>query len=231
MTVSFPSTSRSSSRPCRPSAAARAPRLRSRALAAAFAACFAALAILVAPSTASAQSIIEQPGRHRDYGIEVEPHLALGLGDGHGASDGIGGGLRLGIPLVKNGFVSTINNGVALGIGVDWLHYSVSCGFADCWHANRLWVPIVLQWNFYLSPSWSVFAEGGLTFSHGTYGGGVCYGYGPRGDRFRVDCDYGGSRNDLDPVVAIGARWQFAQSANLVARLGWPYVTIGASFW
>src|SRR5690606_41027704 len=46
------------------------------------------------------------------------------------------------IELIDNGFVPSINNTVGLGFGADIT-------------PNALWIPVVLQWNFFLSNRWS----------------------------------------------------------------------------
>ncbi len=77
--------------------------------------------------------------------LEAEPHLCAGFDmpgkgpDKHGS--GFGPGFRGTIELVDNGFVKSINNSVGLGFGLDWL----SPG-----DRNVFWVPVVMQWNFWL---------------------------------------------------------------------------------
>ena len=195
-------------------------------------AALAALLTFALARPAAAQSIAGHPGQHRDYTLEIEPHLDLGLG-GHEYHDGWGGGVRFGVPVTRNGFIPSINNNVAIGFGLDYLRYSWDCGpYTDCPTGNRVWLPIVAQWNFFLAPQWSLFGELGLSLSHGWWsGGGTCYDYTRFGGPVAVDCSWGASSNDLDLIGAIGARWQFSREANMVLRLGWPYASLGVSFW
>ena len=48
----------------------------------------------------------------------------------------------------KNGFIDRINDSVGLGFGVDYTR-------------DNTWLPLVMQWNFWLSEHWSVFGEPG----------------------------------------------------------------------
>jgi hypothetical protein len=65
------------------------------------------------------QAIIKQPGEHPHYFFEAEPHVLLGWPRFRDFHDGPGIGFRGTIPLVFNGFVSTINNSVGIGFGFD----------------------------------------------------------------------------------------------------------------
>src|SRR5690606_8448016 len=109
---------------------------------------------------------------------------------------GVGFGFRGTIELVDNGFVKTINNTVGIGFGIDHLENS-----------DR--VPIVMQWNFWLHPKFSVFGEPGAAF------------------RLR----HGKKRNDFAPFVFYGGgRWHFADWGALTVRLGHPTASVGVSF-
>ena len=121
----------------------------------------AALAVAAVPSVANAQSIIRQPGEHPDYKVEIDPHGILGGAgwyyDYYGV--GFGGGARFSIPLCKNCFVPKINNNVAISFGADFVSYpfgNTAFVFTD------LYLPVAMQWNFFLSKKWSVGAEVGF---------------------------------------------------------------------
>ena len=73
---------------------------------------------------------------------------------------------------------------------------------------DTTWVPVVLQWNFWLTPHWSVFAEPGIAF------------------RFRDN--YGNLGPDL--TLYGGARWEFAPGVTLTMRIGYPAFALGLSF-
>ena len=124
---------------------------------------------------ADEQLIIKHPGDHPVYSVEMEPHLAFAAFLPHAGGYGVGLGGRFSIPIVRNGFVSSINNSVAIGLGLDWIHYDGCIHdvlFSDnCSNLNTFVLPVVLQWNFFLSTHWSVFAEPGLDLYFRSYRG------------------------------------------------------------
>ena len=61
-----------------------------------------------------------------------------------------------------------INNSVAIGFGLDLLHYD-SCWYNAPCSANYIHIPVVMQWNFYVAQRWSVFGEPGLVIFHGFF--------------------------------------------------------------
>jgi hypothetical protein len=166
---------------------------------------------------AQAQMIIKNPGDH-PKGWELEPHLlfrSLLLPEN---DPGFGLGFRATIPIVENGFISKINNSVGIGLGLDWLTYR-SGGL------NQFIVPVVMQWNFFLSKSWSVFAEPGVALNLYTDN---CDDY------YRVEKGrYVGRhcrRDVLEPHVGIGARWHFKRDVTLTMRLSNNYFGVGVSW-
>jgi hypothetical protein len=180
--------------------------------------------------TASAEDlIIKHPGQHSTYSVELEPHAAFGfLVPSAGSGIGIGG--RVTIPIVRNGFVKTINNSVGIGFGLDWIHYSgcffVRNEFGDCAALNRVWIPVVMQWNFHLSPHWTVFGEPGLAITYSDWGTGCV----SNGNRVFV-CGPNPNRVALDPfIIFFGGQFRFSEGTALTMRVGWPYASIGVSF-
>lgn len=175
---------------------------------------------------AHAQSLIKSPGDHPDYKVEVEPHLDLGWAN-RWASNGVGLGGRFSIPVVKNGFVPTINNSVAISFGLDYLRYSGCYGtgtlfkYANCTGAGFLLLPVAMQWNFWLSPKWSVFGEPGLYIYHGVYDD-PCDGLG-------AICS-SPSRTGVDVLFHAGGRFHFNDTVALTMRVGYPTLSVGVSF-
>lgn len=142
------------------------------------------------------QSVIRHPGHHPDYSWEIEPHVLVAPFDHPGRAGGGGGfGARATVILVDNGFVKTINNSVGIGFGGDLL-FAPSAG---------LWVPVVMQWNFWLTRNWSVFGEPGVGM-------------------------YLGRNNFGAPIFAAGGRLKLSESLQLTARIGYPHITAGVSF-
>ena len=159
-----------------------------------------------------AESIIKQPGNRTRYSIELEPHLILGWAN-IGTTDpfprnfdfdrnaGFGPGLRLSIPLVANGFIQTINNNVALGIGLDMAHYGPS--------SNVLWVPVVMQWNFYVTD--------------------VITAFGEPGGALRTASRQGHAQWHIDGVLQAGAKFMLSRNVGLTIRAGYPYFSAGVT--
>ena len=136
-------------------------------------------------------NIVRDPDRHPYYGFELEPHLVLAPVRGPVP----GAGVRGTVVLAQNGFIDSINDSVGLGFGVDYTH-------------DKTWVPLVMQWNFWLSEHWSVFGEPGIAW--------------------RWDDQFGSSRADL--TLYGGARLRLAGRVALTARVGYPGFTLGVSF-
>ena len=152
---------------------------------------------------ASAQNIIKHPGDHPKYSFEAEPHFAVApFHEG-----GLGPGFRGTFVVLDNGFVKTINNSIGIGVGLDWIFYGH--------HQSDVMIPLVMQWNFWLHPKWSVFGEPGFQMHIRTNkGDDVVF------DAFTM---YG------------GGRFHFNDSIALTLRLGAPFfhdntITIGVSF-
>jgi hypothetical protein len=189
---------------------------------------------------ARADDTIKRPGDHPHYSVELEPHGILGWpADWAGTGLGLGG--RVSIALTHDGFVKSINNSVAIGFGLDWVHYSATGCYDDPHYPNYCYgygyygsadfiqIPIVMQWSFYVAHKWSVFGEPGIYIWHGFYPNLPCNGpglppcgyYGP----------YYGNQTGVGPAFWAGARFHFSDSASLTMRLGYPdLLTLGVSF-
>lgn len=137
------------------------------------------------------QNIVRDPDRHPHYAFELEPHALLAPLSGPLP----GAGVRGTIVLAPDGFIASINDSVGLGFGADWTR-------------DRTWVPVVMQWNFWLSEHWSVFGEPGIAW--------------------RFDTKANSSRADF--MLYGGARLRLAPRITLTARVGYPGFTLGPSF-
>jgi hypothetical protein len=183
-----------------------------------------AAAWLFAPGHAHAQ--INSSGRHPHYSAELEPHLVWQwTGDEAAVDDGVGIGFRASIPLMQDGPVPSINNNLAISFGLDWAHFSGCAWYGpnDACGEDDFWVPVTLQWNFFLSPVVSVFPEFGLGFRDAIFN----YDYGT------TRCDgraCRGSVLEVHPVLWFGARFRVIEPMAIVVRLGTPSLTLGVSF-
>jgi hypothetical protein len=188
------------------------------------------------PLEARGDDTIKHPGEHPHYTVELEPHVLIGWAANYyyGGGDALGLGGRVSINLTHDGFVDSINNSVAIGLGLDWLHYNAPDCFyyynrgAACYggaSADFFQFPVVLQWNFYVAKHWSVFGEPGIYIWHGSYGNGGCY----NAAGALVNCSY--SETGVGPAFWIGGRYHFNETVALTMRLGYPDIlTFGVSF-
>jgi len=203
--------------------------------------CALAATLLAAAATlttveARAESIIKNPGDHPNYAVELEPHGLLDWDNYWWGSTGYGLGMHAVIPFFDNGPVSTINNNMGIGFGLNWSHWSDNaCGWAyrgfrngffgagDCnVTANSIKIPIFMQWNFFLTKIISVFGEPGLGIYHDlatwTPPGGCPVGF---------SC--GNNATGVFPYFEVGGRFLFGDTVGLLVRIGYPYLTVGAS--
>lgn len=170
--------------------------MRSSRVAASFLA--GTLALVALPDAARAESVIKNPGDHPDYRFEAEPHGLLGFGGPfEGGKGELGAGFRGTVIILDNGFIKTINNSVGIGFGADVF-----------FRKGTVFIPVVMQWNFWLTTHWSVFGEPGVGLSANPQKG----------------------RDRFSPTVAAGARYHFNDRVALTLRLGYPSVSVGASF-
>jgi hypothetical protein len=182
----------------------------------------AALAVAAIPSVSWADSTIRSPGEHTDYHVDIEPHGVLGLAywdTGAYGTFGFGGGARFSIPLCKNCFIPKINNNVAISFGADFVFYpftNVNFTFTD------LYLPVAMQWNFFIAKKWSVAGELGFAPVFGVfYDTGYCNGAGPNCHNWWIYPDAG-----------VVARYHFNDRVALTMRLGFPeFFNVGVSFW
>jgi hypothetical protein len=190
-------------------------------------------ALLSVASSVHAQ--IGNPGNHLDYSVELEPHLVVQWEDEPWwDDDGIGVGLRATIPVIDNGPVTSINNSLGIGFGLDWAHFDDACWgpgprprvIGDECSADDFWVPVVVQWNFFFSDLVSAFPELGLGIQHSRWDGDWC-----GGGRDLYRCGDGDrSDTDVDLVLWLGVRFHLADHFALTLRIGTPSLLLGASF-
>ena len=168
-------------------------------------------ASLAAGSARAEESVIKNPGDHPDYHFEAEPHGVIGFAGPFGSGLLGGVGFRGTIPIVQNGFIKKINNSVGIGFGAD-------IGFN-----GTVFIPVVMQWNFWLSTHWSVFGEPGLGLAFGEDRG--------RGRRVgRWWSDDNGRTGFYPLVLFAGGRYHFNEKIALTMRIGFPVVSVGVSF-
>lgn len=192
----------------------------------------AAVALSIATA---AEAQIKQPGAHPKYGAEVELHGVLQWENEPLADEGLGLGARITIPFLDNGPISTINNNMGIGFGFDWVRFEDPCWgwgpwrgprdpafFTDQCHATVLHFPVVLQWNFFLTPMISVFGEPGLEIEHTS----ISFDWYCNGLNAQI-CEVDGDDTDVEFVFWGGARFMFSDTFGAVVRVGTPYLSAG----
>lgn len=194
--------------------------------------CLLFVPLLWANAERAQAQAIEQPRSHPHYGVELEPHLVVQWDHEPGwGGDGIGVGFRGSIPVMQDGPVTSINNSLALGFGLDWAHFGDNCypgprgPYYSC-AANDFWIPFVVQWNFFFSKLISAFPELGLAIHHTRFDGDLCRN--PNGSFYY--CTNSGSVTGVDLVLWLGVRFHLSQSFALTLRLGTPSLLLGAAF-
>lgn len=191
----------------------------------------ACLGLACWPALAAADATIRTPNAHLHYGAEVDAHLVVQWDDEPAWHDeGLGLGVHVGIPVIDNGPVSSINNSLAITVGLDWAHFGDDCTLPGlepergC-AANDFWLPITAQWNFYFSDAISAFPELGLAIQHTRWDDGFC-----RRNGAYVRCEESGSHTSVRPVLWLGVRWQLQDTFALTLRVGSPSLLLGVSF-
>jgi hypothetical protein len=181
-------------------------------------------------SPARAQSIIRQPGNHPDYAFEIEPHLAFQWANRFGPDDGFGPGVRFNIPFMHNGPIKTINNnmGITFGLDITFGGGNYGCGYpydrryGDC-DVTEFWLPVAMQWNFFLTKVISVFGEPGFAIAHRRWS----YPWYCNGQNQPL-CDNGGANDTtLEPVLWGGGRFMFSDKVGATVRIGFPMLSAG----
>lgn len=188
-----------------------------------------AVVMLAGASPVAAQGLPRRSEDQPAYAFELEPHLVAGIADppGPGTAQGAGAGVRASFVVSRDGFIDNVNDSIAIGFGIDALHYrgQNSSLFGTCLKRqpgpggtsvctevdvpggprNYLFVPMVMQWNFWLRPQWSAFVEPGLAVFLTNRGLGAA------------------------PSLSVGGRMHISDVVSLVLRLGWPTTTLGVS--
>ena len=189
----------------------------------------ALLALVALPGAASAQSVIKQPGNHPDYSFELEPHFVFQWIGGYG-NDAFGPGVRFSIPFTRNGPIPSINNNMGITFGLDITFGDGYCyGYNPRWGAcgdrsslTEFWLPVAMQWNFFLTKVISVFGEPGIAIVHHRWSYDYCVVTGNV-----PGCYAKSSGTTVDGVFEAGGRFMFSDRVGAIVRVGYPAFTGG----
>jgi len=144
----------------------------------------------------------------------VELNLHAGL-----SHRGLGpaAGLRFAIPIVDNGFVTSIDNAIYLTVGGDLFFERCvgGCGKNADDYGFAVAVPFTGRWQFNFTPRWSAYGEVGpsLYIHSGWLGAGTFPGVAHVADAW-----FAGT---------VGGKWHFAPQMSLTLALGAPYSHVG----
>jgi hypothetical protein len=141
-------------------------------------------------------SYIER-SRHIDYFFELELHGRFTTLEPPGPPNTGGGpGARLSIEVIRGGLFNGLNDSLGLSVGGDWVVTSAY---------NHVWVPLVFQYNIWVSPKWSFLAEPGVAL------------------KFIKEAA-------VTPAFQVGARYMVSNDFLAVtARAGLPAVSLGVA--
>ena len=141
--------------------------------------------------TQQAQADLKSDTDHPAYFFEAEPHLAIAPFDENEV--GVGAGFTGTFNVAPQGFINRLNDSVGISVGGDWTGNG-------SWHLSG-----AMQWNFWLSDTWSVFGAPGV------------------GVRFHD------SNTDIWPAFGGGGRLHFSPKFALTLRAGFPVSAVGLS--
>jgi hypothetical protein len=142
--------------------------------------------------------------------------------------------MRVNIPFMHNGPIPKINNNMGITFGLDitfgdagpycYNGYNPDVWGDDC-NVTEFWLPVAMQWNFFLTDVISVFGEPGFAIAHRRWNFEYyCNGVG------NPICDGDDSDTDLEFVFWGGGRFMFSDKIGATVRIGYPMITAGINF-
>ncbi len=144
----------------------------------------------------------EEGGEQRDHdALRFDAHVMVGY------YAEVGLGVRLDIPVVSRGLIDGVDDDLSVTVGAEVMYIYWS-GFEGI----GVYPMLGLQWNFYISESWSIFVEFGATLL-----------FSSNRDQW--------TDSFIWPHAMLGARWHFSERNAIFVRAGWPAgVQLGVTF-
>jgi len=171
------------------------------------------LVIALSASSMAFANKLKEPGalldesEKTDRPMQLSVHGTLPWGGYYGWAAGAGAGLY--IPLVKNGFISKLNDEFGIDFGVDALfHFGFTQPF-------DLLIPVGVRWQFHMLDNLELYAKLGVEVS-------LWFGAGAPG--------YGLYYWPVRPMFQVGAQWMFSQKVGLKLEIGYPGLRFGVLF-
>lgn len=159
-------------------------------------------------------ALLDRSPQDRDNIISVFVGLPY---RGYAVGPGVGG--RFYLSLVKDGFISAINDEFALEFGADFSFLFGYTGFRGAAiFSPVLGLPVEAVWNFHLTNKFALYAKAGLVFEMGFAN---YYGYLGYGTGFGVA---------VWPIGGVGLMFKVSDKIVLRAEAGYPWLKIGIGF-
>lgn len=158
----------------------------------------------------------------RDAGPHSRPvDLSVLVGTPGALLVGVGGGVRIAIPLVHDGFIGSANNAIKLETGAEFYRWSFA-GF----EYSTIAVPVLLRWDFFLTPQWTVFGAMGVAVNVFYFGGGGGFFEAPNDTAF-----WGfGSGALITTALGAGALLNISDAVSLRLDASLNLLAIGLTF-
>lgn len=159
-------------------------------------------------------ALLDRSPQERDNMISIFVGLPY---RGYGFGPGVGG--RFLLPIVKDGFISALNDEIALEFGADLSFLFGYTGFRGTVLLSPvLGIPVEALWNFHLTNKFAVYAKVGLVLELGFANYYGYLGYAP------------GFGVALWPIGGVGLMFKVSDKIVLRAEAGYPWLKIGIGF-
>jgi len=135
---------------------------------------------------------------------------------------------RYHLPIVHNGFIPAVNEWFGLELGADFTAWFAGTRLGGSGSIFMFSLPVEAFWAFRILPTLAAYVKAGfgLEFIFYPSWAGSGYYYSTWGLR-----DYSGFHFSAHPIFQHGIMWNFSESVNLRAEVGYPHiVSIGIGF-